>query len=128
MEKKMTYAVAIDKAIEVVTDEEVISRLKDLKVSLAKRAENRSVKKTEEQNTFKAVVLEALNVAGKPVTVTELMATGVFDASVSAQKITAMLKKMKEEGIVTKTPDKKRNLYSVAEVLESVAEDEVEEA
>jgi predicted transcriptional regulator len=115
MEKKMTYATAIDKAINGEVTAEVIDRLNDLKASLAKRSENRSNKKSAEQDAFKVIVMEALETASKPVTVTELLATGVFDASVSAQKVTAMLKKMVAEGTVIKTPDKKHNLYSVAE-------------
>lgn len=112
--KKMTYATAIDKALEVVTDEEVIARLNDLKVAIAKRSESRSKKVDEKQTAYMAEVLNALEVANRAVTVTELVALGVMSADMSAQRATAMLKKLMEEGKVKKTIDKKRSLYSLA--------------
>jgi predicted transcriptional regulator len=114
MEKKMTYAVAIDKALEVVTDQEVIDRLNDLKVAIAKRSENRSKKMDEKQTAYMAEVLNALEVANREVTVTEIVALGVMSAEMSAQRTTAMLKKLVAEGKVKKTIDKKRSLYSLA--------------
>ena len=117
MEKKMTYAVAIDKALEVVTDQEVIDRLNDLKVAIAKRSENRSKKMDEKQTAYMAEVLNALEVANREVTVTEIVALGVMSAEMSAQRTTAMLKKLVAEGKVKKTIDKKRSLYSLAQSL-----------
>ena len=116
MEKKMTYAQALDVVIAKEDNEEVKARLVDLKATLAKRTAKRSEKKSAEQDAFKNEVLSALNLIGKAATVTELFATGVFAADVSPQKISAYLKKMVEvDGTVVKTVDKKKSYFSVAE-------------
>lgn len=124
MEKKMTYAVAIDKAIEAVGAGEVADRLTDLKAVLAKRAEKRSEKKDTAQEQIKTEIASVLGLVGKPVTVTEILAQGVLGADVSAQRVSAMLKKMVEiDGTVVKTIDKKKSYFSLA----VKAEDEVAE-
>jgi len=115
MEKKMTYAVAIDKAIEAVGAGEVADRLTDLKAVLAKRAEKRSEKKDTAQEQIKTEIASVLGLVGKPVTVTEILAQGVLGADVSAQRVSAMLKKMVEvDGTVVKTIDKKKSYFSLA--------------
>lgn len=115
MEKKMTYAVAIDKAIEAVGAGEVADRLADLKAVLAKRAEKRSEKKDTAQEQIKTEIASVLGLVGKPVTVTEILAQGVLGADVSAQRVSAMLKKMVEvDGTVVKTIDKKKSYFSLA--------------
>ena len=127
MEKKMTYAQALDVVIAKEDNEEVKARLVDLKATLAKRTAKRSEKKSTEQDAFKNEVLSALNLIGKPATVTELLATGVFAVDVSAQKISAYLKKMVEvDGTVAKTVDKKKSYFSIA-VKPAEGEEEGEE-
>lgn len=124
MEKKMTYAVAIDKAIEAVGAGEVADRLADLKAVLAKRAGKRSEKKDTAQEQIKTEIASVLGLVGKPVTVTEILAQGVLGVDVSAQRVSAMLKKMVEvDGTVVKTIDKKKSYFSLA----VKAEDEVAE-
>lgn len=113
MEKKMTYAVAIDKALEVVTDEEVRDRLNDLKVSLSKRTEHKVSK--EKQAKDEAVKNEILNtLAGSTgLRVSEILAEGDFEDAVNAQKITAMVVALEKEGKVVRTITKKVSFFSL---------------
>ena len=124
MEKKMTYAVAIDKAIAGELTEEVIARLGDLKVKLAKPSETRAKKASTAQDGFKEVVKTALEAIGKPATVTEILATGAFEPGTSSQKITAALKKMVEvDGTVAKTVDKKKSYFALVESEDAETEE-----
>ena len=50
MEKKMSYKVALEKAIEVVADEEVKERLEALKESIVKKYSGKSEKVAEAQS------------------------------------------------------------------------------
>lgn len=115
MEKKMTYVVAIDKALEVVTDEEVRARLNDLKVAVSKRTEHKVSKEKQAKN--EAVKAEILNVlsCGDALRVSEILAKGDFAEDVNAQKITAMLTALEKSGEVVKTITKKVSFFSLVE-------------
>jgi predicted deacylase len=115
MEKKMTYAQALDVAIEKVGEGEVAEKLTALKEKLANANATRTKKVSTAQEETKALVLNALEVAGKPATVTELLATGVFPVGTSSQKVTAMLGKLVTDGKAVKTVDKKKSYFGLAE-------------
>ena len=106
---KMTYAVAIDKAINGELTAEVVERLGDLKASLAKRSSKPSEKKVAEQDSAKNAIAGALAVIGKPCRVDDIArATGLIP-----QKVTAMLTKMVADGVAVRTLDKKKAFYAL---------------
>lgn len=106
MEKKMTYAVALDNAIEVVVDEVTKARLKDLKASLEKKA---SPKKSVDNSCYYDNVKKVLADGAK--TPTELVTMlGVTNT----QKVTAICKPLIESGKVVKNTKGKKVTYSLA--------------
>lgn len=113
MEKKMTYAVAIDKALEVVVDEEVKARLADLKASLQKRASSKKATKTQVANEgIKTQILEVLAKADAPMTATKVMDS--LEEKYSIQKVSALLKALVDSGEIVKTSEKKVSLFALA--------------
>lgn len=61
-------------------------------------------------------IVNALAVMDKPVTVTELQKGFAELDALSNQKMSALLKKLVDEGRVVKTIDKKKSLFSLPEV------------
>lgn len=112
--KKMTYAVAIDKAINGEVNAEVAERLTDLKAMLAKRASAKSKAKAEVQDTEKATVVSALATLGKSVQVGEIVRV-INDAKFNSQKVTALLVKLVADGKVAREVDKKKAFYSLVQ-------------
>lgn len=106
---KMTYAVAIDKAINGELSAEVVERLNDLKASLAKRSSKPSEKKVAEQDGAKRAIASAMAVIGKPCQVNDIAIT----AGLSPQRVTAMLTKMVADGVAIRTLDKKKAFYAL---------------
>ena len=112
--KKMTYAVAIDKAINGEVNAEVAERLTDLKAMLAKRASAKSKAKAEAQDTEKATIVSALATFGKPVQVGEVV-KAINDVKFNSQKVTALLVKLVADGKVAREMDKKKAFYSLVQ-------------
>jgi hypothetical protein len=113
MNNKMTYAQAIENALKVV-DGETAEKLTALKAKLEERNAKRNDKKADANAQFKETVKQALQAVGKPATVTELLATGVFEVGISNQKVSAALKQMVEtDRTVTKEVDKKKSYFTL---------------
>ena len=117
MEKKITYAQALEVAINEVTDEEVKERLVALKATLAKKYGNKKPTKTQVANEgLKDKIVEVLVTADKGLTVTEILSKGAFGADVTNQKVTALLRQLIADGKVVKEADKKKSYFkAVAE-------------
>lgn len=91
--------------------------------ALDKKAENRKPTKTQEANIgLKAQIVAVLQALGKPATVSDLLASGQFDASVSNQKLTSLLTQMVKAQEVVRETDKKKAFFSVP--IEAVEGDE----
>lgn len=58
---------------------------------------------------------EVLAEIGRPVTVSELQKENDEFGALSNQKVSALMKKLTDAGKVTKTPDKKKSYFSIAE-------------
>ena len=121
MTNTMTYAQAIDNAINGNMDETTVERLTALKEQLGKRStKNTPTKKQKENEVIMANILNALVDIGEPTTVTNLIAHGVegfptADGKVlTSQKASALLRKLVDAGKVVKTIDGKRALFAVA--------------
>ena len=108
---KMSYLQALDNALAVVTDTETREKLMALKTSLAKK---HTKKKTEKDKANEAIMDSIANILsdGSKKTVTELMAA--FDNKYTNQKITALIRKMKEDGTVVRTVDSRVAYFSLA--------------
>lgn len=91
--------------------------------ALEKKAENRKPTKEQVANIgLKADILETLKAINKPATVSELLATGRFEATITNQKLTSLLTQMVKTKEVVRETDKKKAFYSVP------SEDENEES
>ena len=118
MANKMTYVQALENALKVV-EGETAERLAALKESIEGRNAKRSSKKTSTNDAFKSVVLQALAEVGKPATVTELLATDLFEENTTNQKVSAILRQMVEtDKTVVKTTDKKKSYFALAKTEE----------
>lgn len=108
MENKLTYAVALDSAIEVVEDVEVKEKLVALKAQLAKKAENRKPRVNAEKMELAEKVV-AIMEADTNYRVAELAKM----LNVSTQKLTPALAIAVENGTVEKILEKRIAFYKV---------------
>lgn len=118
MEKKMTkkemFAMVIEvvESVEVKHKEEMLGFLAHEVELLERKSSKSATTKTQLENEkLMAKLKEALAEIGKPATVTELMPL----VELSNQKISALLRIMKERGEVVKTIEKKKSYFSLAE-------------
>jgi len=116
MTNTMTYAQAIDNAINGNMDEATVERLTALKEQLGKRSASKTPTKKQKENE---VIMDAIEVAmskfNEPVTVTELITTGEgLPEGLTNQKVSALLRKMIEAGRVVKTIEGKRAVFALA--------------
>lgn len=111
----MTYAVALEIAIDAVDDLEVKEKLEALKTQLAKRSSSKSLTKTQKENeVIMEKILETLSMMEGKVTVTELLTFGIEGFELTNQKVSALLKKLVDAGKVEKTMDGKKARFSLA--------------
>ena len=99
-DRKMTYAVAIDNAINGNITDEVVERLNDLKTQLAKRGSgHKGLTKTQKENeVLKNQILENLRAEVDGMTATEVGQS----IGATCQKASAILRQMVEGGTVRK--------------------------
>ena len=120
--EKLTYAQAIDMAIEGKIDEAVIEKLEALKVQLAKRGSGKhGLTKTQKEGLeLMERIVEALADAVDGMTATE-----VGDAvGIKCQRASALLKKLVEDERVRRDKQGKQVRFYLADEVE--VEDEVE--
>ena len=123
----ITYVEAIEVAISAlahapegndIVDESnatVIEKLEALKAQLAKRSTSKTPTKTQKENeVIMERILDALTAIGEPTTVTDLLAYGIDGYELTNQKASALLRKLKEAGKVTKTIEGKKAMFSIA--------------
>lgn len=119
---KMTYAVAIDNAINGKIDAETIERLEALKAQLAKRngSGKKGLTKAQKENVgLKNQILEVLGADG-------MTATEVGGAiGETCQRASALLNQLVKEGLVQRDKEGRKTIFRpVAEVEEDLGEDE----
>ena len=118
--KKMTKRDYFSKLIEIVEDanvdnsEEIIDFLKH-EIELSKKKSSVKTKTQKENEVLMEVVFNALVEVGKPMTVSELMSANEEIGAMSNQKVSALLKKLKEDERVVRVEDKKKAYFSIAE-------------
>ena len=115
MTNTMTYAMALEVAINAVADEAVVEKLTALKGQLEKRTASKTPTKTQKENeVIMTKILEALADIGEPTTVTGLLAHGVEGFTLTNQKASALLRKLIEANKVVKTIEGKKALFALA--------------
>ena len=81
---------------------------------LDKKAQNKKVTKTQEQNKgIKATILKVLATIGSG-TVTDIQNGNEELSALSNQKVSALVRQLVESGDVVKTTDKKKSIFSLA--------------
>ena len=120
MEKKMTKKEMFGRLIEIVEganieDTDAVVEFLNHEIELVSKKRNGQTKTQKENEKLVEVVFEGIANAGHPVTVTELFKAVESDEIKSAQKVSALVKKLVDAGRVTRTEDKKKAYYSIAE-------------
>lgn len=108
---KMTYAVAIDSALNGVVTDEVREKLEALKAQLAKRnkGERKPTKTQRENERVKAQIADLLTTEGK-------QCKDIAEAlGISGQKCSALLKQMVEGGLAEKYSEKRVTYFKAVE-------------
>ena len=125
MEKKITKREVINAMLadERIKENEVyVGYLTHELELLDKKTTNRKPTKTQAENEdIKVVAVDVLTENGGQMTVTEMLATGAFSAEITNQKLSALLRQLKDEGKVEKIVDKKKSFFKAV-----VADTEVE--
>ena len=80
-----------------------------------KRASGAKTATQKENEVLVERLYEVLAEIGRPVTVSELQKENDEFGAMSNQKVSALMKKLTDAGRVTKTPDKKKSYFSIAE-------------
>ena len=80
-----------------------------------KRASGAKTAKQKENEVLVERLYEVLAEIGRPVTVSELQAESEEFGAMSNQRVSALMKKLTDADRVTKTVDKKKSYFSIAE-------------
>lgn len=115
--EKITYVDALTVAIDCTAlPEDVREKLDALRAQQMKRnsADKKPTKTQQANEVLKASLLELLQVAGKPLTVSEILQMADHPALTSNQKVAALLRLMKDEGFVIRTEEKRKAYFSPA--------------
>lgn len=118
--KKMTKRDYFSKLIEIVENANVDNSAEIIdflnhEIELSKKKSNVKTKTQKENEVLMEVVFNALVEVGKPMTVSELMSANEEVGAMSNQKVSALLKKLKEDERVVRVEDKKKAYFSIAE-------------
>ena len=116
MEKKITKAQMFTMIKEVVADNADMVAFIDHELELlAKKSASKKPTKTQEQNEeLKSKIVDVLGTFENGATASEVLAADVAFSGMSNQKISALLKQLVDAGVVVKTIDKKKSIFSVA--------------
>lgn len=119
MEKKMTKKEMFNLIKTLNADNEEIVKFCEHEIELLDNKKSKGNTKANEKATAEnELVFNALVAVGKAVTVSELIANVDLSALanesgvVSTQKVSAILKRLKEQGKVTAVTDKKKTLFT----------------
>ena len=120
MEKKMTKKEMFGRLIEIVEganieDTDAVVEFLNHEIELVSKKRNGQTKTQKENEKLVEVVFEGIVNAGHPVTVTELFKAVESDEIKSAQKVSALVKKLVDSGRIRREEDKKRAYFTIAE-------------
>ena len=121
--ERFAQLMEIVKASDVENSAELVSFIVH-EVELLTKKNSRSGKPTKtqvENESIKAQIVSVLESAGKPMTVTQLLAKSEL-ADLSNQKVSALLTQLRKTGVVVRTVEKKVAFYSLADEVENTEE------
>ena len=105
---------AIKAVPQVAENQEMVDFIDKQIAQLAKRKSAES--KTQKENkALMEVVVDAMTVLDKPATATQIMKSDAYLSELSLPKVSALLKKLIEDGRVERTIEKKIALFSLVE-------------
>ena len=118
--KKMTKRDYFSKLIEIVENANVDNSTEIIdflnhEIELSKKKSSVKTKTQKENEVLMEVIFNVLVEVGKPMTVSELMSANEEIGATSNQKVSALLKKLKEDERVVRVEDKKKAYFSIAE-------------
>lgn len=121
-------AMAQGKEVAVSTEEIVAFANHEIELLEKKSGKTGKTKTQKENEELVELVFVALAEVGKPVTVSEFQAQSEYASQFSNQKLSALLKKLKEAGRIDKSVEGKKSYFSVptAEVEDTEEGEEVE--
>ena len=125
MTNKMTYAKALEIAMNAVKEnKEVYDKLDALKASIAKKnsAERKPTATQKANEGYKTAIREFMEV-GKKYTITDLMKEVVELADLSNQRVSALVRQLKEEELVERTEEKRKAYFSKKVVTDKEIEE-----
>ena len=118
MENKMTKLQIVTMMLanaEISANEVFKAYLENEKALLEKKASNRKATKTQTENvSIKATILTVLENFNKPMTITDIQNANEDLKALSNQKISALVKQLKDNGLVVKSVEKGKSLFSLA--------------
>ena len=118
MENKMTKLQIVTMMLanaEISSNEVFKAYLENEKALLEKKASNRKATKTQTENVgIKATILTVLEDFNKPMTITDIQGANEDLKALSNQKISALVKQLKDNGLVVKSVEKGKSLFSLA--------------
>jgi hypothetical protein len=116
MEKKITKAQMFNAIREVVIDNADMVAFIDHELELlAKKSASKKMTKTQVENEeIKNKIVDVLGTFENGATASEVLGADVTFSGMSNQKISALLKQLVDSGVVIKSSDKKKSIFSVA--------------
>lgn len=118
MEKKITKVDRFNelKAIPAVKENADLMAFIDHEIELLqkKSASKKPTKAQIENEELKNKIIEVLNEFENGATASEVLGADVAFTGMSNQKISALLKQLVDSGVVVKSSDKKKSIFSVA--------------
>ena len=124
MTNKMTYVKALEIAMKSVEDnKEVYEKLEALKESISKKnsAERKPTATQKANEEYKKAILSFMEV-GKKYTISELMKEVVELADLSNQRVSALVRQLKDSGLVERTEEKRKAYFFKKVVTENEGE------
>ena len=121
---KVTKRMRFEQIKSLVSDNEELVAFIDHEIELLNKKNSRTGKPTKtqvENEAIKNTIFNALQATGKPMTVTQLLATEELNG-LSNQKVSALLTQLRESNKVVRTVEKKVAYYSINEEAEEVEE------
>ena len=103
------------KAIPQVAENQEMVDFIDKQIALLAKRKSAESKTQKENKALMEVVVDAMTVLDKPATATQIMKSDAYLSELSLPKVSALLKKLIEEGRVERTIEKKIALFSLVE-------------
>lgn len=103
------------KAIPQVADNQEMVDFIDKQIAQLAKRKSAESKTQKENKALMEVVVDAMAVLNKPATATQIMKSDAYLSELSLPKVSALLKKLIEDGRVERTIEKKIALFSLVE-------------